>query len=177
MARKFGVTKSLAAAAVLAFSFTGVAQAALVLQSNAVEVLDTNTNLLWLSDWRSSGTKNWGDANTWAAGLTVGGAQAGDWRLPEIGEYAALWINIDAPAVFGLEGRNGLIHWTSTEAPFGAWYFRTPDGFQFTDFKETTYYAVGVRVADVVAAVPEPHVLGLVGFGLLGVAASRRRRS
>ncbi|MFZ4072113.1 MAG: hypothetical protein ACOYJ6_18710, partial [Caulobacterales bacterium] len=71
-----------AAAAMVALS--GAAQAGLVLQSNGVEVLDTDTNLLWLYDWNSSGKKNWGDAKLWAAGLTVGGATAGDWRLPEI---------------------------------------------------------------------------------------------
>jgi hypothetical protein len=40
-----------AAAAVVAVS--GAAQAALVLQSNGAEVLDTSTNLLWLYNWNS----------------------------------------------------------------------------------------------------------------------------
>ena len=105
-----------AAAAMVALS--GAAQAGLVLQSNGVEVLDTDTNLLWLYDWNSSGKKNWGDAKLWAAGLTVGGATAGDWRLPEIGEYADLWTDVGS-SLSGLQsqftGVQYFGYWSGTE--------------------------------------------------------------
>ena len=41
---------------------------------------DTEADLTWLADANAAGTTmNWADANTWAAGLTVGGVDG--WRL------------------------------------------------------------------------------------------------
>ena len=77
-------------AATLALALmAGAAPAALVLQANNVEVLDTDTNLLWLYSWRPSvqAIKTWAEGNAWAAGLTTGGAAAGQWRLPVISEF------------------------------------------------------------------------------------------
>jgi hypothetical protein len=73
---------------------SGAAHASLVRQSNGAEVRDTETNLLWLADWNSSGAMNWNAGKSWAANLTVGGATPGDGRLPEIYEYAPLYTEV-----------------------------------------------------------------------------------
>ena len=83
--------KTWAAAAAL-LALTGAAQAALIPQSSLsgdTTVKDDTTNLVWLKDWTSGGAKTWAAADTWASGLVYGGYD--DWRLPEIGEYQALW--------------------------------------------------------------------------------------
>ena len=169
-----------AAAAMVALS--GAAQAGLVLQSNGVEVLDTDTNLLWLYDWNSSGKKNWGDAKLWAAGLTVGGATAGDWRLPEIGEYADLWTDVGSSRS-GLQsqftGVQYFGYWSGTEhaeSSDNAWGFLTCGGLQCVDPKGVASYAVAVRPGDVAAPVPEPQTLALVLLALGATVVARRRR-
>jgi hypothetical protein len=173
-------TWALAAALV---GVSGAAQAGLVLQSNGVEVLDTDTNLLWLYDWNSSGVKNWGDAKLWAAGLTVGGAAAGDWRLPEIGEYADLWTDVGS-SLSGLQskftGVQSYVYWSGTEYAPGshnAWVLRTDSGDQFGGAKNNALYAVAVRPGNVAASVPEPQTLALVLLALGATVVARRRRS
>ncbi len=174
-------TWALAAALV---GVSGAAQAGLVLQSNGVEVLDTDTNLLWLYDWNLSGLKNWGDAKLWAAGLTVGGATAGDWRLPEIGEYLDLWTDPDVgSSLSGLESKFTGVqsgdYWSGTEYapdPYYAWYFSTVFGRQYGGGKDDALYAVAVRPGDVAAPVPEPETLALVLLALGATVVARRRR-
>ena len=168
-----------AAAAMVALS--GAAQAGLVLQSNGVEVLDTDTNLLWLYDWNSSGQKNWGNAKLWAAGLTVGGATAGDWRLPEIGEYADLWTDVGSSRS-GLQskftGVQSYDYWSGTEYapnPSSAWYFYTLGGPQYAFGKSNALSAVAVRPGDVAAPVPEPQTLALVLLALGATVVARKR--
>ena len=164
-------------------ALSGAAQAGLVLQSNGVEVLDTDTNLLWLYDWNSSGTKNWGNAKLWAAGLTVGGATAGDWRLPEIGEYADLWTDVGS-SLSGLQskftGVQSYVYWSGTEVapgPLYAWDFYPNVGNQDYDVKSLALYAVAVRPGDVAAPVPEPQTLALALLALGATVVARRRRS
>lgn len=43
-------------------------------------IYDPNSNLTWLADANANGAMTWEAANSWAAGLTLGGAD--DWRLP-----------------------------------------------------------------------------------------------
>jgi hypothetical protein len=174
-----------AAAAVL-LAMSGTAQAALVLQSNGAEVLDTDTNLLWLYDWNSwDQSKNWDDAKTWAAGLTVGGATAGDWRLPEIGEYADLWADPDiGSSIAGLQGKFSIVffnsYWSGTEyAPNHdrAWAFFTDVGFPLHHDKGDALHTVAVRQADVAAPVPEPQTLALALLAMGATVVARRSRS
>jgi MYXO-CTERM domain-containing protein len=182
--KRMGMLKTWAAAAAMV-AVTGVAQASLVLQANGMEVLDTNSKLLWLHDWNSSGLKIWADATTWAAGLTVGGATAGDWRLPEIGEYADLWADPDiGSSLSGLQSKfidvQSLAYWSGTEyAPntFSAWRFLTADGDQVPGGKDRALYAVAVRPGDGAASVPEPQTLALALLALGATVGVRRRRS
>lgn len=181
---KYSKTWAAAAAVAAMVAFSGTAQAGLVLQSNGVEVLDTDTNLLWLYDWSRSGLNKWDDAKIWAAGLTVGGAKAGDWRLPEIAEYADLWTDPDVDSsLLGLRREfsnvQSNVYWSGTEFapnPDGAWGITSYGGGQFSILKISTLYAVAVRPGDVAAPVPEPQTLALVLLALGATVVARRRR-
>lgn len=175
--------KRLAAAAALT-ALTGTAQAALVLQSNGLEVLDTDTSLLWLVDWDSSGYRTWVDAKAWAAGLTTGGATAGDWRLPEIDEYGELWTDPDiGESLGGLKGRfqffTSLVFWSATApAPnsLDAWSFSTGVGIPSLNARSAEIPAAAVRRWNEVTPVPEPQTLALTLLALGASVASRRVR-
>jgi MYXO-CTERM domain-containing protein len=177
-------TWAAAAAMAAMVALSGTAQAGLVLQSNGVEVLDTDTNLLWLYDWSLSGRKNWGDAKLWAAGLTVGGATAGDWRLPEIGEYFDLWSEVGSSLLELSSSFTGVqldFYWSGSEYapnPDFAWLFYPYNGPQGPGGKSDAFYAaVAVRPGDVTAPVPEPQTLALALLALGATAVARRRRS
>lgn len=59
----------------------------------------------------------------------------------------------------------------------GVWNFGMNDGFQDTNYKSLDYFAWAVRDGDV-AAVPEPEAsaMMLVGVGIIGFAAYRRKK-
>ena len=177
-------------AATLALALmAGAAPAALVLQANNVEVLDTDTNLLWLYSWRPSvePLKTWAEGNAWAAGLTTGGAAAGQWRLPVISEFDDLWAD---PAVGGLN--TGLdanfinvvgtsLYWTGTSSSSQlALYFSPQNGMSNNFNKDSDLYVVAVRSAAAASApppdrfpVPEPQTLALALLALGAAAAAR----
>ena len=177
-------------AATLALALmAGAAPAALVLQANNVEVLDTDTNLLWLYSWRPSvePLKTWAEGNAWAAGLTTGGAAAGQWRLPVISEFDDLWAD---PAVGGLN--NGLdanfinvvgtgLYWTGTSSSSQlALAFSPQNGISNNFNKDSDLYVVAVRSAAAASApppdrfpVPEPQTLALALLALGAAAAAR----
>lgn len=173
------------AAAAAMVALAGTAQAGLELQSNKVEVLDTDTKLLWLYDWNSSGLKSWADANIWAAGLTAGGAKAGEWRLPERSEYEDLWAEVGGTLI-GLQAEFINIqpfgYWSGTENttyPDLAWVFLTSGGgagFSSSGDKRGELYAVAVRSVDEAAPVPEPQTLALVLLALGASVVARRTR-
>ena len=173
-------TKSWAAAAATV-ALMGTAQAALVLQANGLEVLDTNTNLIWLKDWEVNGLKNWITQKAWAETTLDGFAGSNDWRLPGIAEYGNLFT------AYGDLTSNTLPfvhvqpagHWSGTEfAPgIGAWVFYPVIGIEDLDFEDDRHYAVAVRPGDVTAPVPEPQTLALALLALGATVVARRRRS
>jgi hypothetical protein len=68
-------------------------------------------------------------------------------------------------------------YWLATEYapdPIGAWGFDTFNGYQYDLSKVNQVYAWAVSPGQV-AAVPEPGILWLMGSGLLGLLASKRR--
>ena len=178
--------KTWAAALALAL-MAGAAPAALVLQANNVEVLDTDTNLLWLYSWRPSvqAIKTWEEGNAWAAGLTTGGAAAGQWRLPVSSEFDDLWAD---PAVggsiIGLDANfTGVVgtslYWsgTSTSSQL-ALIFSPITGAAVNFNKDSTLYVVAVRSAAAASApppnrVPEPQTLALALLALGAAVAAR----
>jgi len=180
--------KSLAAAAAAAMlALSGACQATLVRQANALEVLDTQTNLLWLYNWSSSPRGNWNDARNWAAGLTVGGAAAGEWRLPEMDEYLDLEIQLgfsfgNLLSHFINVQTNPGFYWLGTEFapdPSKAWYFQISLSLNVPNVIDKDFgflQAVAVRAGPVTTAVPEPQTLTLVLLALAATMAVCKRR-
>lgn len=177
------------AATVALTAAMGLAQASLVLQSNGQEVLDTETNLLWLYDWGlfSGNGTYWDGTRVWAASLTVGGAAAGDWRLPKIGEFQALWAD---PSVGGtlaglqshFTGVEDSYYWSSSLQSQGDIYsyyssFFAGNGGVRDFFDLAPLQAVAVREFQEAQAVPEPPTLlmALAG-GLLALRMGRKQR-
>lgn len=166
------------ATAVAAFSIFGSAQAGnLVLLPDGLEVLDTNTNLIWLYDWLDNPGLPWTQAKSWAASLTVGAVPAGTWALPSIDQYNTLWIDVGSVNT-GLYS-NFIVghqdHYTqsSTEHTPGVyvWLFNPRDGANLAGGEGSGYGTTAVR------AVPEAQTVAmmLLGLALLNITARRRR--
>ena len=157
-------------------TFTGTAQAALILQTNET-VLDDTTNLIWLQNWNVNGRADWDAQMSWADGLDFAGST--EWRLPSIDEYGALfgaYGNLTQVAAF--KNVQSDLYWSGTEVTPGvAWSFSPGNGLQDDVGKGSALYAVAVRPGDVTAAVPEPGTLGLMLAALGAGAMVRRRRS
>ncbi len=172
-------------------------------------------DLTWLADanyavtsgYDADGQMNWDAANTWAAGLSVGGND--NWRLasalnadgtgPCFGYYCTgsemgnLFYN-----VLGGDARDllSIVHnanydlfsniqilypyWSATEqAPssFAAWYFNMYDGYQGYFGKYHDYYYAWAVQSGDVA-VPVPAAVWLFGSGLIGlIGVARRKKS
>jgi MYXO-CTERM domain-containing protein len=173
-------TKSWATAAATV-ALTGAAQAALVLQANGLEVLDTNTNLIWLKDWNRNGTQNWATQKAWAETTLDGFAGSNDWRLPGIAEYADLFTAYGDLTSNTLPFVNVVreLYWSGTELAPGvsARLFQATSGLQTNDVQRNLFFAVAVRPGDVPASVPEPQTLALALLALGATAVARRRRS
>jgi hypothetical protein len=172
-------TKSWAAAGAMV-ALTGAAQAALVLQANGLEVLDTNTNLIWLKNWNLNGLQTWAAQKAWAETTLDGFAGSNDWRLPDIAEYANLFtaygdLTSNTLPFVNVQPR---VYWSGTELASGisAWGFTADSGGQGFGFKTNQFFAVAVRPGDVTATVPEPQTLALALLALGATLVVRKRR-
>ena len=169
------LTKWLAAATIVGLA--GAAQAGLVSLGDGT-VKDTNTNLIWLQNWNVNGAKDWDTQKAWAEGLDFAGST--DWRLPEIGEYVALF------AAYGDLSKKSEVtnvqfdyYWSGTEAASDPSYVQVlfpMEGFQVNGYKANRLYAVAVRPSDVTASVPEPQTLALALLALGATVVTRKRR-
>ena len=77
---KFHSCWAVTALFVVASGASPVTHAALISRQNGAAVYDTDFNITWLASANTNGLMTWSQANTWAAGLTVGGFSG--WRLP-----------------------------------------------------------------------------------------------
>ena len=172
-------TKSWAAAAATV-ALMGTAQAALVLQANGLEVLDTNTNLIWLKDWNKNNRHDWITQKAWAETTLDGFAGSNDWVLPSISQYVGLFTAYgNLTSVSQFLNVQSSYYWSGTEyAPLTAyaWIFGSAGGNQAADVKTDALYAVAVRPGDVAASVPEPQTLALALLALGATVVARRRR-
>ena len=171
------------------------ANAALVSRLGGLAYYDTEADLTWLADANAAGTTmTWVDANTWAAGLSVGGNS--DWRLAttdascgeadnctgsEMGSlfYTALGNTAGSLTETGsFSNVQSHDYWSATEyAPStkGAWYFSMDSGSQSIDAKTVNLYAWAVQSGDV-AEVPVPAAAWLFGSALLGLVGLGKRK-
>ena len=160
------------------------AQAALVARLGGQAVYDTDRNITWLANANANGLMTWTAANTWAAGLNVGGVTG--WRLPTAlnadgsgpdrgfvssSELGHLYYTVGGLtpvqkitssaylSSFVSNMQNGL-YWSGTEVapnPRFAWLFDANIGIQMSLHKGYSSFAWAVRDGDVgVPAVPEP---------------------
>jgi hypothetical protein len=187
----------------LLFALTAASHATLIVEepvAGEFVVIDTDTNLMWLKDANTAGSMTWDAAMAWADGLDYAGLD--DWRLPsalnsdgsgpcsgvnctdsEMGYLYSISLGNPVGGPLTNTGPFGStlqpdFYWSGTEYapdPFDAWGFHFDAGEQHTFGKDSgdqgpPRYAWAVRV------IPEPTTGLLVGLGLVGLAAQRRRR-
>ncbi len=184
---------------------TSTASAALISRLGGLAVYDTDFNITWLANANANGAMTWANANTWAAGLNVGGYTG--WRLPtalntdltgpcygnnctgsELGHlfYQAIGATAGNSILTGIVAEltkftniQSNAYWYGTEytPPNIVWGFSNDTGFQGRGDKSDVNYAWAVRNGDVGgSSVPEPGILGLMGIGALAWTATRSRR-
>ncbi len=196
---KFHPRWAVTALFVVALGASSMANAALVSRLGGLAVYDTDLNITWLANANANGLMDWATANTWAAGLTVGGVSG--WRLPtsdacngfnctgsemghlfynELGGTASSSIlSSTDPDLALFTNVQSTIYWSGTVyAPDTtyAWLFNFGNGNQSASYKSTSRYALAVRPGDV-AAVPVPAAFWLFGSGLLGLIGVARRKA
>lgn len=161
---------------------------------------DDVANLTWLADAHGDRSFSWAGANSWAAGLTVGGVTG--WRLPTTessvlgtkqtgSEMGNMYVNVlggfKAPS--GATGYNLNINLFSNVLQHGYWsstergelqafvYVMKQDGDQTFGSKTgiSAYSAWAVQSGDV-SAVPVPAAVWLFGSGLLGLIGVAKRK-
>jgi len=102
------------------------------------------------------------------------GNKAGESVLNQTGDTAEQIANL---ALFSNVQSNA--YWSGTAyAPnlSFAWSFHTVDGIQSGAVKNSAFFAVAVRAADVAASVPEPQTLALALLALGATVVARKKR-
>ncbi|MEI7869240.1 MAG: DUF1566 domain-containing protein [Candidatus Methylumidiphilus sp.] len=178
------------------------AEASLISRLGGLAVYDTDRNITWLANANANGQMTWATANSWAAGLNIGGYTG--WRLPTAdptcganynctnSELGHLYYteggltqgqNITSSAYLAqfFTNMQNNSYWSGTEFapnPNWAWFLETYNGYQNDDVKSTSLYAWAVHSGDVGGggSVPEPGIIGLMGIGALAWAGTSQKR-
>ncbi len=183
---------------VLLLGLTVSAHATLMDMSNGT-IYDTDMNITWLKDAGMGGVKTWSDAVNWADNLVYAGFS--DWRLPttdsacgidynctgsemgylyytELGNSAGGTLSNTTP----FSNLQSSAYWSGTEyVPnlTDAWYSSFSIGYQGAYNKDGGLYSWAVRSDNLspfsASSVPEPGTLMLLGSGLAGIVAWRKR--
>ena len=143
-------------------------------------VTDTNTNLIWLQNWRANDLFRWATQKAWAETTLDGFAGSNDWVLPSISQFDGLFTAYGNLTLVS-EFKNVVAGFYWSEATFPpsdfARSFRPDSGSDGAFLKNTSHFAVAVRPGDVAASVPEPQTLALALLALGATVVARRRRS
>ena len=178
------------------------ANSALIERLGGLAYYDDVADLTWLADanyaqtsgFDADGRMYWVDANSWAAGLNVGGVDG--WRLadtdPALSRYhqpgsemGNLFYNVLGNTAGSLSNTGPFsnvqsgYYWSATEyAPntYYAWNFYMSNGFQgYAIVESGNGDAWAVQSGDV-SAVPVPAAVWLFGSGLVGLIGVARRK-
>ena len=138
------------------------------------------------SDWRLPATvpqnNHWGYDGTTGKGYNITiGSEMGHMYYTELGNlgYSATDGSYPQPN-WGLADSGPFTnlqpdyYWSGAMNTDDAWFFNFYDGYQNADTKDYGFYAWAVRPGDSIA-VPEPSALMLMGAGLAGLIATRKR--
>jgi hypothetical protein len=118
-------------------------------------IYDATTDLFWLQNaFCNTAAFNWGNAQTWAAGLKHGdcglsdNSAAGDWRVPTKDELIVLTTGMErvstgTPRLFS---NVQSFYWSSsTYNTYVSWAVSLSDGHVFSELKNYTYVVLPVR--------------------------------
>ncbi len=191
----------------MSLGMISVANATFSSRLGGLAIYDSDLDITWLVDgnfaatsgFNITGNAPWADANTWAAGLTIGGVNG--WRLASMDVNGdGVVVDCSGGGVIGCaDNEMGYLFWeegitSSAPGPFSilpganwsatedasnlsdAWLFNFFNGAQGTLGKGFGVSGWVIHSGDV-SAVPIPAAMWLFGSGLIGLLGFKRRKS